>query len=990
MGCKYTIDPLDDSNPECDANHCYQYVPAAGTAGNVTFEYEEYPQSTIRSDGRYNLPDRESDAVMYESYLVEYDTALGPPPAICGMVTKVDNCTQDFGRDNFTDSVIALDYVPHELSFDFQYSDTWFAYLYDTSDEAGHIGQAAYHLETREGTTTTTTPGTPPSGNPGDPGYDPGSPGSSSSESEDGVRCIPCTNFTCSPAKTTLNYTGSEDLTGDSDCPHPTLFAVDTESLKIAFSYDQFSSQLPNGVLDFEVSYDGVTYADAWDAAEQSGIAYTSSQNPWSTDDAGFQDFEIFELNDGVNAVDLRVKFRIASIFDDSGANVVMLGTRWTAAEILNPGTGFSVGQTFSLSTSVRKNDNTLVNLTLNLKITAVGPVSVLSGGDPQDIMRVGDTINGHEITRTFHTEVGEFPYHVAYLDGNGNDFVKDTQYTSSRNHIVTVKAGYGIVDRAMLVGLYEFLDKSLQYMTGDVNADAPDVFNTVSSPVAFISVNENGGISDINIDSGVFSFKTSSLAELNQGNELSGYSEDENIATSGGTGSGLTVDIEVDDIIIYDEDAQTQNVVNGIASIKVNTAGSGYVVGDIITIAGGSARIQVEEVTNGGLNLDKLEGDPILGVTNPADNETGLQNKSTDDGEPEFILTTTRTELKFEVVTKDGAADLEAVSEKGGNNVPAKIKGTFVGGTLTSVKIVNPGKGYDAAVRPQLQIKNLYEEERETVPNDGYREDLVDEFQGIMKDMPIDISTSNKEGAVNVNQQDLQAIEDSYLQVPKERDNTKKKAPMDIKLDPDRDRIHQKNQGKFLADATEPLKKLAPEYDLSYLRQTPIPSEYKKVIRQDKKRSKDTWNQNLDAITQAKYPEYVSFQESLVNTNVGSFTNLPTASEGTKYMMKQYRPDPGKVRKLTVTLGCTPVNIGTSHFTCNTPQKQQDTSTTSTDSEGNSVTVEQVYTMNPNILGPGCQAWEASGIITVWHDLSRDARTVVRAHKAYGNPFAE
>ena len=111
------------------------------------------------------------------------------------------------------------------------------------------------------------------------------------------------------------------------------------------------------------------------------------------------------------------------------------------------------------------------------------------------------------EITRTFHTEIGEFPYHVVYLDGNGNDFVKDTQYTSSRNHIITAKAGYGIVDRAILVGLYEFLDKSLQFTTGDVNENAPDVFNTVSAPVAFISVDENGGISDINIDSGVYSF---------------------------------------------------------------------------------------------------------------------------------------------------------------------------------------------------------------------------------------------------------------------------------------------------------------------------------------------------------------------------------------------------------------------------------------------------------------------------------------------------
>ena len=105
---------------------------------------------------------------------------------------------------------------------------------------------------------------------------------------------------------------------------------------------------------------------------------------------------------------------------------------------------------------------------------------------------------------------------------------------------------------------------------------------------------------------------------------------------------------------------------------------------------------------------------------------------------------------------------------------------------------------------------------------------------------------------------------------------------------------------------------------------------------------------------------------------------------------MKQYRPDPSKVTSINVTLGCTPVNIGTSHFVCNQPTKQQDTLEESTDENGNTVQVSQVYTMGTVIQGPGCQAWSASGIITIWHDLGRDARTVVRAHKAYGNPFAE
>ena len=231
-------------------------------------------------------------------------------------------------------------------------------------------------------------------------------------------------------------------------------------------------------------------------------------------------------------------------------------------------------------------------------------------------------------------------------------------------------------------------------------------------------------------------------------------------------------------------------------------------------------------------------------------------------------------------------------------------------------MKIVKAGKGYSSEVRPQLQIKNLYEEEIETVKNDGYRDDLVGEFQDILKDLP--------DGGLSASPQDLQAIEDSYEQVPKERKNAQKKAPMDIKMDSDRDRIHQRNQGKFSSDATEPLKKLKPDYDLSYLRQTPIDSEYKKVIRQDKKRSQNTVLQNIDDITQERIPEVVSFQESKVESNVGSFSELPTATAGTKYLMRQYRPDPAKVKNITVTLGCTPVNIGTSHFVVINQQHKQ------------------------------------------------------------------
>ena len=646
MGCK-----TNQFTDICGPVHCYNYTapnpPTVGTSVGVTIEYREYPHSFIRDPDAihsYNIPDRDNDAIMYPYYLTEYQSP-NKPPGICGKATKTDPCSGDysFGREDFDETIIALGYTPTKLSFDFQYSDTWFSYIYDTSDDAGQIGIAAYWIEDDEGETITTVL---PTGTPGEEDYDPGSTSSSFSGTSE---CIPCTNFTCTPAKTTLKYEGCDDLTGDPDCPHPTLFAIDTDSLKIAFSYDQFSTTVPNGVTDFELSFGGVTYADGWNPNILEGIDYTSSQNPWTFEDAGFSDFEIFDIDDGASASNFRVKFRIESLFDDSAAppesNIVMLGTKWTCTEILNNGTGFTVGQIFPLSATVGLANGTTVNLTVNLKVTAVGPSTTLSGGDVTDIMRLGDKINGHTITRTFHTEVGQFPYHIAYLDGSGSNFTKDTQYTSDRNHIITVKAGFGIADRAIMIGLFEFLDKSLQFVTGDVNQNAPDIFNSVIYPQAWISVDENGGISDINISGGVFKLNTGNFDDLNTTSQLTGYSTDENVATTGGTGNGLTLDIEVTSLL----DDQSNLLIDRITSVKVNNPGTGYTVGDKITISGGSAKIQVEEITSGGENLDKLSGPPILDITSPDDDGNFIPNKSTDDGESEFIFSTTESNLKFE-----------------------------------------------------------------------------------------------------------------------------------------------------------------------------------------------------------------------------------------------------------------------------------------------------------------------------------------------------
>jgi len=480
MGCKTKDTDLCNDFSGTNSGHCSAHNPGEG----VSFTVKQYPVPAFKS-GNYSIPGRDDDAVMY-GFTEECvstggvggsGTEGGATASNCGKVSR-SLCS------GFSSTCTVYNgYYPVELSFDYNVSDTWISYLYDTSDDAGVAGTPCYHIVT---TTTSST-----------------TPGESTANADSSQTCHPCTAFYCESDETELSYTAGEDLTGDPDCPHPTLFGFGTSSNKIAFSYDDLSDELPDGVVDFDLSYNGATYVDAWDEDAQYGIAYESTQNPWQSGDEEWQDFEIYDLNLSETKFGLRVKARISPIFDDSVSPIVFSGTRWVIEEILDPGTGYSAGDVATLTYDYTHPDSSVTTLEVDLKITNVGPVSVINSQSGFDVLRIGDTINGHTITRTFHMDIDNFPYHVAYLDEEGSVFTKDTQYTSSRNHTITVVAGHGIKDRAILVGKYEFLNKSIQYSIASLNRNAVDTFSgDIVQPEVNVTIT-NGRVTGTSIVSG-------------------------------------------------------------------------------------------------------------------------------------------------------------------------------------------------------------------------------------------------------------------------------------------------------------------------------------------------------------------------------------------------------------------------------------------------------------------------------------------------------
>lgn len=806
-------------------DHCQRYLPQSVSAGvGVSTEYIEYPRTQFR-DGNYNIPDRTGDAVMYPSTLVGFDEETGDPLDIdtgtnCGKLRATGCAEGDFVFENY----------PNELSFDWQSSDTWISYLYDTANEAGAVGDEVYYVHVCDTEETTTTPGELPE-----------DPDTVDTVETRTVTCIPCTAHTCAPASTDLKYTyGGQNLTNDDDCPYPDLFGIGTSSNKIAFSYNSLSSELPDGVTDFSFSYDGVTYVDVYDETLQIGQVYTSSQNPWQLGDEAFSDFVIYDtLFESETQTGLRVKVRITPIFDDTGPSVVFSGTEWEVMELLSPGSNYAVNDTFVLEYEHTHPDQTTTTLSVNMKVTAVGPVQVVSGQSGFDVLRTGDTINGHAILRTYHTDLDNFPYHVLYLDGNGSNFVKDTQYTSSRNHVITAKAGYGIVDRAILVGKYEFLEKSIQYVTMSIDKNSPDVFNGVVVPEA-TAIITNGAITGFTIEE---------------------------------PGANLT-----------------------------------------------------REYLNG--------EEPDLTVSGPPSK----------------------------------------------NGKDAVIEGIFVGGQLSSIKIINGGTLYSSSDPPRVFISNTYKKATTRYSNAGYEPGKLERYKELFDSMPGGPDASLRS--------DFNASADS---VPKDIIFTTQSPNVEVKYDTQRNRADILAQRLYTKAKTDPLFDIMiSDTNWSHLDQVDFKDATKSLLETDEGTKQHT-RDIITGLTQYQVPEYNITDEVLVETVQGRVGDLPYSSQFTKYILRQYRADTTREQFIDITLSCEPVAPGINATACPPPTPLPGgTVPPTTDPETGVTTGSTTECTVTGPFGPGCQSWTISGRMKFLHDLTRSARNVVDAAKAYGNPLLQ
>lgn len=481
---------FDFSGGRNGSNHCAMRVPPDSDQ-KCTVNTEFYPPIEIRNA---NISKKPRDAVMYDN--MTYSATNYPPTnqyttRNSGVDSNAANCGKIISNNGTC--VTLFDYVPTELSFGYMESDTFFAYIYDSGIHGGTVGTPCYYLEVENYSNSGSASG----GAGGTP---------TPAQTQSSTKCVPCTEFYCTPKKMTCRYSyNGRSETDDPDCPYPFVFGIGTDSKKIVISYDQLSDQVPDGVLDVSFVYtpDGIDQ-DVWDANNYAGDVVITSENHWLQTDANFENFLVYEgidtaVGDGFGLV---VKVKIKPEVDLTTDPVTIVGTRWEFSELIAAGSNYSVNDTVTLEYLHTHGDSTQSTFSIDLKITSVGDIAAVAGAESFDLLARGDTLNGHTVAHVVHTDADNFRYHIVYLDGSGNNFQKDTQYTSNRNHIVTVHAGYGIKDRAFFGGFFEFVEKSVQFTTHDIDSGSPDVYNTIKQPECTVDIS-NGRVSSITIEDG-------------------------------------------------------------------------------------------------------------------------------------------------------------------------------------------------------------------------------------------------------------------------------------------------------------------------------------------------------------------------------------------------------------------------------------------------------------------------------------------------------
>lgn len=244
----------------------------------------------------------------------------------------------------------------------------------------------------------------------------------------------------------------------------PTIVRSSEKSgIPVTFHVNEASVQVGPG--NNGQSLDSLGYYAAWDGVK--GLSYMSpaGNGVWESENTVV--VRDYTLPGGTI---LRMELR--SYLDSGSGNYY---TRWKILNVVRPGNGYESGDGVNYSGQdvyymyyPSADATNKVGISIMVSATYNGDYS-----EGQNLMSVGDTINGWTIANLKHSDE-DFNMHIAEIYGGTSDFQKDTVYTSSSGIDAFVRAGWGIADRAIIIGRYEFQRKEIVYSTAIPNPEVP------------------------------------------------------------------------------------------------------------------------------------------------------------------------------------------------------------------------------------------------------------------------------------------------------------------------------------------------------------------------------------------------------------------------------------------------------------------------------------------------------------------------------------
>ncbi len=950
MGCN------TNKNAERNPKHCARCDPSGNiytgqlnmsnlpdeVTNGIPFQHERYDPIDGVDKTQYedvNVPEWERDLVMYCGTVCEQQNP--PPPFNCGTAGDCGKIIISLGGSNPALYGIMSRY-PSGISFEPLWGDQWFYYLFDTSRPIA--GYPCYYLEDTDGTTS----GTDPDGNP------------TSSTSYWGQTCHPCKSFTCEAGASTIEYTTQEGSLVEGRDPFPTIWTAGTRTNAIAFRYeDGIPTTTPQGPVDFSITPTGGSATDCWEASNSNGIPIDCPENPWSDpDDIGASYILVFDELNSATGTGLRIKMRYEPRTTGDPATIV--GSTIYIDELMNAGVNYQVGDNFNLSIPI----GGAGSIDFNFAVTAIGDIQTSNPYANYALLNAADTVNGHIIEKVKHMDLN-FNYHIAEISGDGSDFAKDTTYTTSRGNQITVLAGFGIPDRAFLGGLFEFRNKSMQYMTADLNRQ-PNSFNDYRQPSCkkTVDVMVTQGSSTVTLVNGGdtqwikvgYNFRAAFFAENSYITAVNGTSFTVS-STCTGTNTGPAIKTRADITNI--------EIVNG--------------------------QIKSMKIADGGMGWNKLNSKPIVTIATPL-KETGidavidyefsngvlssLEVKSSGSMYPQgeqidIAIPMTHKEIKQKLYSASTTYEEDPANEP--------LNEALARPEITSIPRFSDKVFVDSVTASGLSPKDYNTEGVEVNDYEHYKRIM----QRAADDMPDGLDRLYFQ--TNLTMEDIRKgmAQAPYTDVTHQYQQNEVK---DLKRLPNV--IRTERVGRALPDRE----------DMEDLRWRTLDERMGEGLRAGGFASQASTMQDFvdaDKIRKDEFIELnsespevtssgkklVKFDKEEVRTVHGSFYDLPCASAYTKYLLRQYIPDSRVTANINVKLAWEPLNPrgcgdntqGDCFGTSGQPGSSGNTTYSSTIS---------------GPFGEGCKAFNVEGSIKVYNDLTNSAYLFGQACDKAGNPF--